>query len=238
MLDAQTVLHYMGDSGDERRATSPTSGDVVAFLAGPSLPWRVRQLGACHGHGRNSCSMRAGSPRVSRRDVLLAVAAGLAFGIPASARAVDLYEVHKPRYIPQGRPLPVEPAPVFDASAAFPIGEADGTSLQAMDVAKGDGELIERGTLVVASWKISLKDGTVIEETPAPSIFRAGTGQVYPGIDAAIIGMKTTGSERNIRGSATSFFSDITNGERSLVPSDATIFAKVSVIRSNPYGPR
>jgi hypothetical protein len=180
--------------------------------------------------------MRAG-PKLSRRDLLFAAAAGLALGLPASTSAVDLYEVHKPRYIPQGRPLPVEPAPVFDASAAFPIG-ADGTSLLAMDVAKGDGELIERGTLVVASWKISLKDGTVIEETAAPNLFRAGTGQVYPGIDAAIIGMKTTGSERRISGSATSFFSDITNGERSLVPSDATVFAKVSVIRSNPYGTR
>jgi hypothetical protein len=221
----------------EQAAACSSSRDMFAFLAGPTLPWQLRANLRCPGQQcLTSCSMSEPTA-LSRRQLLLAATAGLALALPATSHATDLYEVHKPRYIPQGRPQPVEAAPTFDAKAAFPIGP-EGDDLLAIDISKGQGDAVERGTLVVAAWKISLADGTVVEETPSPSIFRVGTGQVYPGLDAALMGMRTSGSQRRIKASAASFFSDITNGERSLVPSDAVVYANVAVIRSNPYGPQ
>lgn len=112
-----------------------------------------------------------------------------------------------------------------------------GAPLRIQDIELGRGDkVVERGTLVLAKWTILLADGSVIEDTPAAQLFRVGVGQTYPGIDAALIGMRQEGSTRRITGPATSFFSDITTGERALAPSDATVFAVVRVLKCNPFG--
>lgn len=176
---------------------------------------------------------------LSRRAALAAAAAALA-GVSARARAIELYKTGQTRYIPQGRPKPSGPPPAFDAAAdtftvrSVTLGDAPDT-LEAQDVAAGRGEeSVERGSLVVARWTIFLADGSVVEESD-PEMFRVGVAQVYPGLDAALIGMKP-GGVRKCRGPAPAFFSDITNGERSLVPSDAEVYATIEMRKLNPFG--
>jgi FKBP-type peptidyl-prolyl cis-trans isomerase len=155
---------------------------------------------------------------------------------PIAARAIELYKTGTTRYIPQGRPAPTAAPPLLSGDV-FSIGDG----LEANDVTLGTGpadDVVLEGTLVAARWTIQLANGEVIDQSGnAPILFRAGKAQVYPGIDAGVIGMHTFGAKRMVRGSAKAFFSDITRGERSLVPVDAVVFAEVEVIGVNPYGP-
>lgn len=167
------------------------------------------------------------------------------FGEVRPANAEQSYQVHKPRYIPQGRPPPTMPPPKLDPSLPLQTVQpsqnaaagASAEPLRVQDAEIGSGDkVIERGTLVLAKWTIQLEDGSVIEDTPSVQLFRAGVSQTYPGLDAALIGMRQTGSVRRVIGPATSFFSDITSGERALAPSDSVVYATIRVFKCNPYG--
>lgn len=170
-----------------------------------------------------------------RAAVASLVAAAAAASLPRGADAIDLYKVGQIRYIPTGRPKADGPPPEFDATVkCFPLGAAD-SGLEAQDAKVGDGKVAGRGSLVVARWLIRLEDGTVVEETDGNEMFRLGVGQVYPGLDAVLDGVRE-GGLRKVRGPATSFFSDITSGERSLVESRRTVFADVELVKIDPFG--
>jgi FKBP-type peptidyl-prolyl cis-trans isomerase len=190
---------------------------------------------------RASASHASKRPRGVSRRAALAAALAAALTAPTASRAIELYKTGTTRYIPQGRPKPTGPPPRFDAGArtftihSDTVGDAPNT-LEAQDVTSGRGEdSAARGSLVVATWKIFLADGSVVEESD-PDMFRVGVAQVYPGLDATLLGMKP-GGVRMCRGPAQAFFSDITNGERSLVPSDAEVYATVEMRKLNPFGP-
>lgn len=189
---------------------------------------------------RASASQPSKRPRVVSRRATLAALIATAMSAPAASHAIELYKTGTTRYIPQGRPKPTGPPPSFDEKAktftlrSVTLGNAPDT-LEAQEVKSGTGEgIAERGSLVVATWKIFLADGSVVEESD-PEMFRVGVAQVYPGLDATLLGMKP-GGVRKCRGPAPAFFSDITNGERSLVPSDAEVYATVEMRKLNPYG--
>lgn len=103
----------------------------------------------------------------------------------------------------------------------------------------GTPPLVTRGALVVAHFRVALDDGTVVEDTRAagaPVFFRAASGQVMAGVDAGVVGM-AAGGIRRIRGIAPDMYSDITSGERSVVPASSTVYVTLEVLRVNPYGP-
>jgi FKBP-type peptidyl-prolyl cis-trans isomerase len=189
----------------------------------------------------SSSSQNLLSGSTTRRALMTGAAAALAAAaaLPPPARSIELYKTGTTRYIPQGRPAPSGTPPVMTGSV-FPVGK-DGLGLEAHDVTVGNGpadEVVVEGTLVAARWIIKLASGEIIENSGnAPILFRAGKAQVYPGIDAAVMGMHTVGAKRMVRGTGETFFSDITSGERSLVPVEAVVYGEVEVIRVNPYGP-
>lgn len=99
--------------------------------------------------------------------------------------------------------------------------------------------LVTRGALVLAHYRVALDDGTVVEDTRSagsPVFFRAASGQVMAGVDAGVVGM-AAGGVRRIRGVAPDMYSDITSGERSVVPASSTVYVTLEVLRINPYGP-
>lgn len=168
---------------------------------------------------------------------LLASAASLA--LPRPTPAIELYKTGTTRYIPQGRPKPTGPKPEFTDAEIFTVdsdtlGDSP-TRLEVQDLQAGSGDAeAARGSLAVARWKIFLDDGSLIEESEAAEMFRVGVAQVYPGIDAVLLGMKP-GGVRQCRGVAPAFFSDITSGERSLVPSNGTVYATVELRQLDPF---
>jgi hypothetical protein len=211
----------------------------------PSSPLRARAARAPPAHAAPRCTAAVPPPkrprRVTRRAALAAsLAAAAAAAAPHAARAIELYKTGTTRYIPQGRPKPTGPAPTFDARRATftvttnTIGDAP-TTLEVQEVTVGEGlGVAARGSLAVAVWRILLADGNVVEESDA-EMFRVGVAQVYPGLDGVVVGMRP-GGVRQCRGPAQAFFSDITTGERSLVPSDATVFATVELRQLDPFG--
>ncbi|GAB0496157.1 hypothetical protein MMPV_007467 [Pyropia vietnamensis] len=137
-----------------------------------------------------------------------------------------------------------------DATAASAATPTVGASIELQDVvpppvaaaagAPGAPSLVTRGTLVVAHYRVALDDGTVVEDTRAsgaPVFFRAASGQVMAGVDVGVVGM-AAGGVRRIRGLAPDMYSDITSGERSVVPASSTVYVTLEVLRVNPYGPR
>lgn len=145
----------------------------------------------------------------SRRAALALFAATVstaALAPAGAAQIVELYDANKSRrYIDQGRPLPDRPAPVFESGKSlFTIAN----DLQAQDIRVGssDAASVVRGSLVVARWTLILEDGTIIEDSSStPSMFRAGSHQVLPGIDDTVIGMKP-GGMRRVRGPSERIF--------------------------------
>lgn len=177
-------------------------------------------------------------PPLPRRAVLNIFAAALT-SLALPSHAMDLYKTGTTRYIEQGRPPPTGPAPSFAPGPTFSVTTdlLDDTpnTLEAQDLSVGSGTPADRGALAVASWRILLEDGTEIEDSGASEMFRVGVKQVYPGLDAVLLGMKP-GGVRLVRGKAPAFFSDITNGERSLVPSDGVVYARVELKKIDPFG--
>lgn len=152
---------------------------------------------------------------------------------------MDLYKTGTTRYILQGRAPATGPAPSFTSAPVFRVesmtlGDSV-TELEVQELKEGSGAGAARGALAVAEWTILLEDGHVVEESEPAEMFRVGVAQVYPGLDAVLLGMKA-GAVRQVRGAAPAFFSDITNGERSLVPSDGVVYATVELKRLDPFG--
>lgn len=154
---------------------------------------------------------------------------------PQGASADEPYDVGKPRVIPQGRPEPAgKPPEPLNSDLAFAIGTA-GDGLLAQDDIVGDGEIVGRGSLIFVRWQVRLEDGTIISDNRRPTLLRAGFGQGPPGLDAALLGMRSDGSYRRVKGPAGAFYSDITAGERALVRQDDVIYADVRVIQSGQW---
>lgn len=171
-------------------------------------------------------------------------------GRPASGEEPPAFDPDLPTFKPASTPAGVVVGDGGgDASSSIQAASSPtvGASIELQDAVvpppSGAGAppppVVYRGALVVAHYRAALSDGTVIEDTRAagaPAFFRAASGQVMAGVDAGVIGM-VPGGVRRIRGVAADMFSDITSGERSVVPASETVYVTLEVLRVNPYGP-
>lgn len=123
---------------------------------------------------------------------------GSSLSVSASDQTYD--PIKSRRYIDAGRPKPDAEPPKFVSS--IPVFDID-KDLHAQDISSGTGDSISSGALVRAHWIMRLADGTTVDDSSMsqPALFRPGTHQVPPGIEDAIIGMRTNG-ERRVSGSA------------------------------------
>lgn len=179
---------------------------------------------------------------VPRRTLITLLPAFLFPFLPASAQnypklPTPKYDANKSRrYLEIGRPSPDRSPPDFTATP-FTVDE----DLLAQDLTVGKGSTVERDSLVVARWVMVLADGTTVDDTNErqPALFRAGTHQVPPGIEDAVVGMRV-GGVRRICGSSERILAKVSLGydigERSLVPNGSKVYVDLSVDRINPYG--
>ncbi len=99
------------------------------------------------------------------------------------------------------QPAATEPAPVEEPAQQteaheFPEGVSDVTELQTEDLAKGDGAVAEAGKTVTVNYTGWLTDGTKFDsslDAGQPFTFGLGAGQVIPGWDKGVEGMKVGG---------------------------------------------
>lgn len=143
-------------------------------------------------------------PTVSRRTWVKWLAFPLLFPVhTAFADSSTRYDVlTSRRYIDIGRPEPPNaPAPSFkEGIATFALDD----KLQAQDVVIGSGDKAVRpSSLVAARWVVFLSDGTMVDDANErqAAFFRPGAHQVIPGIEDAVIGMRS-GGRRTVVGYA------------------------------------
>jgi peptidylprolyl isomerase len=112
------------------------------------------------------------------------------------------------------------------------IGQAVTTAsgLQYFDTVIGDGQLLETGDMVVVNYELSLEDGTLIQSSidlGVPFNFQVGLGNVIPGWDEGLIGMRV-GGKRNLTIPPDLAYGDTGLGD--MIPPGATLDFKVEVM--------
>mmetsp|Transcript_8494 Transcript_8494/g.37868 ORF Transcript_8494/g.37868 Transcript_8494/m.37868 type:complete len:255 (+) Transcript_8494:52-816(+) len=188
--------------------------------------------------GRYVCSATE-QPSDSRRIMVAGVLGGMVT-LLCPQRSVGKpinpdYPDKETKFIPKGYPTEGSIAPPkFDSSKEVVKVE----DLEYQDVAPGTGRQIESGNLAVAHWKTILENGIVVGDTRIegkPIFFRVGAGQVEKAVDRMVVGMRV-GGKRRVKGLSAAMLSDITTGERSLIPSDSQLYIDLELLGINPYG--
>ncbi|KAJ8902051.1 hypothetical protein NDN08_006459 [Rhodosorus marinus] len=188
--------------------------------------------------GRCICSASE-SASGSRRIIVIGVLGGmvtLLFPQRSVGKPINPeYPDKETKFIPKGYPTdgPLTP-PKFDSSKEVEKAE----DLEYQDVEPGKGRQIELGNLAVAHWKTTLENGLIVGDTRIegkPMLFRVGAGQVEKAVDRMVEGMRV-GGRRRIKGLSAAMLSDITTGERSLIPSDSQLYIDLELLGINPYG--
>lgn len=137
---------------------------------------------------------------ISRRTALALLATLSVSPLNSMTQAASIddfpYDSNKSRrYVDVGRPPPDRNAPAMKRDR--PIFSID-DQLRAQDVTVGKGDPVKPGTLVIARWVAILDDGTTVDDANEnlPAIFRPGAHQVPPGVEDAIVGMRSGGVRR------------------------------------------
>mmetsp|Transcript_11107 Transcript_11107/g.16030 ORF Transcript_11107/g.16030 Transcript_11107/m.16030 type:complete len:211 (-) Transcript_11107:1736-2368(-) len=188
--------------------------------------------------GRCTCSASE-HPSASRRIMVTSVLGGMVTLLfPQSGVGKPInpeYPDKETKFIPKGYPIDASLSPPkFDSSKK--VEKVD--DLEYQDVETGKGRQIESGNLAVAHWKTTLENGIIVGDTRIegkPTLFRVGAGQVEKAVDRMVVGMRV-GGKRRVKGLSTAMLSDITTGERSLIPSDSQLYIDLELLGINPYG--
>ncbi|CAN8075665.1 unnamed protein product [Agarophyton chilense] len=177
---------------------------------------------------------------VSRRAFMTFLATLPIAVVSKSVESASEYDAIKTRrYVDLGRPPADRKPPTFvENIPVYPIDQ-----LRFQDIVVGNGETVEKGTLVVARWVTVLDNGSTIDDTneSRPAMFRPGAHQVPPGVEDAVIGMRV-GGVRRVYGTAERILTNVVLGydigERSPVPNQSNLYIDLFIDQVNPYGTR
>ena len=96
------------------------------------------------------------------------------------------------------------------------------------------GELVENGDLVAIHYEMWISGGALVESSQdrgGPVRFEVGAGQVPPGLDEGILGMRRFGRRRIVVPSALGFGPE---GRPADIPADATLIFDVELMEHEP----
>jgi peptidylprolyl isomerase len=130
---------------------------------------------------------------------------------------------------PSGQPVPALPADIQVTTTA--------SGLQYADVAVGSGQAAKAGDTVSMLYTGYLTDGTVFDSNVAsgqPLVFTLGQGQVIPGWDEGIVGLKEGGKRRLIIPAALGYGSQ---GAGGVIPPDAELIFDVELVSTGAAAP-
>ena len=180
---SQLTVHYDGRvvGADVPFDTTRTTGRPVTLPHGTGALVEGLEIG-----------LQGVSVGCTRRIVIPPeLAPGLAdrWGIPVDADVVFEVEVLgiEPGRWPRSAPRSVS------AYAEHPSG------LQVFDFARGEGEPVQPGDRVTVEYTLWLPDGTLVDSSlkkEAGFSYRAGRGQVIPGWERAVLGMRVGGDRQ------------------------------------------
>jgi len=123
------------------------------------------------------------------------------------------------------------------AAASTSVGEGASTTptgLQVTDVTIGTGVTVKAGDTIVGNYVGMLPDGTVFDASAnhgGPATFQIGVGQVIPGWDAGIIGMKEGGKRHLVIPPDLAYGAD---GYPGVIPPNSTLTFDVELVKVNP----
>lgn len=110
-----------------------------------------------------------------------------------------------------------------------PAGPSGSGSLQTEDTVVGTGAVAANGDTVTVNYVGKLQNGTVFDDSYArnqPSTFQIGAGQVIPGFEQGILGMRVGGKRRLTIPPNLAYGSD----GRGPIPPNATIVFDVELM--------
>lgn len=102
------------------------------------------------------------------------------------------------------------------------------SGLQVRDLSCGDGAVAARGHSATVEYEARLQNGDVFDRSDDPMTFRLGVGQVVPGWDEGVVGMRVGGTRQLV------VPPDLAYGGTGLppdVPPDATVVFEVELLR-------
>ncbi|MDO8623825.1 MAG: FKBP-type peptidyl-prolyl cis-trans isomerase [bacterium] len=136
-----------------------------------------------------------------------------------------------PSLLPFNRTASVDPGLAAPAAADTVGGMAAVTELQITDEVVGSGAVVVAGDQITVNYAGMLTDGTVFDASAnhgGSATFSIGVGQVIPGWDQGLIGMKEGGKRLLIIPAALAY-GDAGRGD--IIPPGATLIFEIELVK-------
>ena len=107
------------------------------------------------------------------------------------------------------------------------------SKLQITDLVTGTGAVAEPGKSVTVHYQGTLTDGTVFDSSRKqgkPFTFRLGAGEVIPGWDEGVKGMKVGGKRKLVVPPSMAYGADGAGGAGGVIPPNATLIFEVELL--------